>query len=128
MRVSVLSILLFLALAAVVAADEECHGGAALGSASYCTTDCKCETEEGDCDNDDECATGSVCVADIGATYGWAAGTDVCNFPGGSKYPTKFPTPTKPVEKSKPASMRAFALPQRLHFPQQITLCSVPSP
>ena len=66
------------------------HGGNALGHPSYCSEACPCEHEEGDCDNDAQCTGGTTCTDNIGATYGWSAGTDVCLVP--THAPTRAPT------------------------------------
>ncbi len=53
------------------------------GSPTFCSQSCPCDAGEGDCDSDLECATGTYCRADVGATYGWAAEIDVCEaLPG----------------------------------------------
>ncbi|MBC2711954.1 MAG: trypsin-like peptidase domain-containing protein [Desulfosarcina sp.] len=42
-----------------------------------------CAEGEGDCDGDNECEAGLICAQDVGANYGWPAGRDVCEQPGG---------------------------------------------
>ena len=66
------------------------HGGNALGHPSYCSEACPCGHGEGDCDNDAQCTGGTTCTDNIGATYGWSAGTDVCLVP--THAPTRAPT------------------------------------
>ena len=50
----------------------------ALGTPDFCSPECPCESGEGDCDGDSDCATGGVCVKNVGASYGFAADVDVC--------------------------------------------------
>ncbi len=63
---------------------DVCIGGDAcpetLGSGRYCSTaGCgPCGEGQGDCDSDDECAAGLSCVDNIGASFGFAPGVDVC--------------------------------------------------
>ena len=52
--------------------------GQALGGWGYCSENCKCGHDQGDCDSEDECLPGHECVEDIGANYGWPAAVDVC--------------------------------------------------
>lgn len=44
----------------------------------FCTPGCPCDEGEGDCDTDDECATGLRCTGDQGGAYGLSANLDVC--------------------------------------------------
>ncbi len=63
-----------------------CHGTKQLGSMSYCSSTCKCGEGEGDCDytgTDKQCNTGLICVANVGADYGFSSGTDVCEKTSG---------------------------------------------
>ncbi|MBX2803464.1 MAG: hypothetical protein KTR31_37635 [Myxococcales bacterium] len=53
------------------------------GSFHYCSEEEPCERFRGDCDSDDECQGGMVCVDDIGAQFGWSAVVDVCDYPLG---------------------------------------------
>jgi predicted amidohydrolase YtcJ len=53
----------------------------APGSGRFCTDCGPCAAGVGDCDRDNECATGLVCVDNIGATFGFAPGVDVCIAP-----------------------------------------------
>lgn len=48
------------------------------GHPSRCSASCPCPPTEGDCDSAAECASGGTCVDDIGASFGFAAGIDVC--------------------------------------------------
>lgn len=50
----------------------------ALGSQNYCSEAAPCGEGEGDCDFDAECQMGLTCVANVGATYGFTPGVDVC--------------------------------------------------
>ena len=43
-----------------------------------CTSSCPCGEGQGDCDSDADCASGLVCVQNVGANYGWPASRDVC--------------------------------------------------
>lgn len=52
-----------------------------LGKSFYCTTSCRCDMGEGDCDNNANCNTGYVCHQNVGAAYGFAAYIDVCEAP-----------------------------------------------
>lgn len=54
-----------------------CHTSSP-GSPTFCSSSCRCEAGEGDCDSDLECAMGTYCRADVGANYGWSADIDVC--------------------------------------------------
>lgn len=47
------------------------------GSAGKCTSDCPCAAGEGDCNSDVGCQSG-ICRHDIGPTFGFAVGSDVC--------------------------------------------------
>ncbi len=58
-----------------------CHSGSP-GSANYCSTSCKCDAGEGDCDSDAECNAGLTCVSNVGPNYGWASWVDVCEEGG----------------------------------------------
>ncbi|MEM9488162.1 MAG: carboxypeptidase regulatory-like domain-containing protein [Myxococcota bacterium] len=48
------------------------------GGYNYCTDECPCDPDEGDCDGDSQCAPGLYCARDIGGLYGWNADVDVC--------------------------------------------------
>ena len=50
----------------------------APGTADYCTLEFPCGERGGDCDSDADCATGLVCMEDVGADYGMPANYDVC--------------------------------------------------
>ena len=63
--------------------STSCHVGA-HGSWDYCSASCPCDAGEGDCDNDSECAPGLICAQNVGSTYGWGSGVDVCESPTGS--------------------------------------------
>jgi len=55
------------------------------GDWGYCAdSDCApCGQGEGDCDDDSECRSGLVCSQNVGASYGFASGVDVCEAPSG---------------------------------------------
>ncbi len=59
----------------------QCAPDSEVGSFAFCTPDCPCESGEGDCDNDSECAPGLVCTFNVGADFGFEATTDVCLAP-----------------------------------------------
>ena len=48
-----------------------------LGSNTYCDEK-TCGAGEGDCDSDSQCASGLICVDDVGANYGFRDIVDVC--------------------------------------------------
>ncbi|MCG8418349.1 MAG: hypothetical protein MJE77_10445 [Proteobacteria bacterium] len=52
-----------------------------LGSFNYCSWDCPCGAGQGDCDYDDHCTAGTVCIRDVGILFGYGAGVDVCMEP-----------------------------------------------
>lgn len=49
------------------------------GGYDYCT-EFLCFAGEGDCDSDAECVPGTTCTHDVGATYGYPADVDVCEY------------------------------------------------
>lgn len=51
-----------------------------LGDPNYCALCGPCTTGEGDCDAG-QCQSGLACVDNVGANYGFAPGTDVCETP-----------------------------------------------
>lgn len=55
----------------------KCAGGV-NGDGIYCTSACKCNAGEGDCDAPADCNTGLVCGNDNGLNFGLSASTDVC--------------------------------------------------
>jgi len=54
-----------------------------LGHPRFCRDCGPCADGEGDCDNDGECAAGTVCAPDVGADFGFHPNVDVCLDPGG---------------------------------------------
>ena len=52
--------------------------GPSLGQAGYCQLFGPCADGEGDCNSNSDCQSGLTCVHNVGATYGWPAGVDVC--------------------------------------------------
>ena len=60
----------------VEAATTTCHTSD-LWSWNYCSSDCKCDAGEGDCDTDADCNTG-YCAQDVGTKYGQVTSMDVC--------------------------------------------------
>jgi hypothetical protein len=59
------------------AATDVC-GGPVPGAANFCSASNRCAAGQGDCDSNAECQTGLACTADVGASYGFSATTDVC--------------------------------------------------
>jgi hypothetical protein len=53
---------------------------AELGSDTYCVEN-SCGVGEGDCDHDNECQAGLVCVNNVGANYGFRPIVDICEQP-----------------------------------------------
>ena len=51
------------------------------GSDDYCRDHGPCSAGQGDCDSNSECASGLICVNNVGANYGWRAIVDVCEDP-----------------------------------------------
>lgn len=49
------------------------------GHADFCTYYGPCARGEGDCEND-QCEWGTYCKEDVGAQFGFSAGTDVCVY------------------------------------------------
>ncbi len=56
----------------------DCHGSIEPGAYNYCSPECPCDEGEGQCSDDTECASGLTCVANVGASYGYAWYIDVC--------------------------------------------------
>ena len=50
----------------------------AVGHPHYCRDCGPCSSGEGDCDRDSDCSAGLTCAADVGATFGFNPGIDVC--------------------------------------------------
>jgi len=48
------------------------------GHYDYCSLCGPCEKGEGDCDGDEECQDGLVCVNNVGVLYSWPGDVDVC--------------------------------------------------
>jgi len=63
-----------------VAEPTSCHTGE-RGEWGYCSESCMCYAGEGDCDSDWDCIPGTVCVPNVGETYGYDRATDVCMLP-----------------------------------------------
>lgn len=51
------------------------------GGWTFCSATCPCDELEGDCDGDEQCMPGLVCIYDIGALFGWDPEVDVCMHP-----------------------------------------------
>jgi hypothetical protein len=56
---------------------SDCHTSP-LWDWDYCSPDCKCNVNEGDCDTDADCAEGLFCAKNVGANYGQDSRIDVC--------------------------------------------------
>ena len=48
------------------------------GTDDHCSVDFPCPADHGDCDSDEECQAGTVCIYNVGDQYGWADTIDVC--------------------------------------------------
>lgn len=48
------------------------------GASNYCTVACPCGDDQGDCDDNNECQGGTVCVRDSGAAHGLDPDVDIC--------------------------------------------------
>jgi len=57
---------------------SDCHAGLTPGAYNYCSPACPCDAGEGQCSDDSECASGTTCSENVGATYGYAWYVDVC--------------------------------------------------
>ena len=61
---------------------DVCEATVNPGDNDYCRDHGPCSAGQGDCDSDSECQSGSTCVDDVGANYGWRSIVDVCEDPG----------------------------------------------
>ena len=50
----------------------------APGAEGYCAKHGPCIVNQGDCNSNDECQSGLQCVANVGASHGFAATVGVC--------------------------------------------------
>ncbi len=48
---------------------------------NFCSSECPCGLNQGDCDSDADCAVGLRCASDVGAQFGMPADYDVCRPP-----------------------------------------------
>ena len=48
------------------------------GDSGFCTSSCKCDAGEGDCDSDSQCKSGLTCIDDIGDRVGLPSNYDLC--------------------------------------------------
>jgi hypothetical protein len=55
--------------------------GVFISGPDWCRDCGPCSEGQGDCDNDDECENGLICMHDVGANYGWPQARDVCERP-----------------------------------------------
>jgi hypothetical protein len=66
--------------------QPECEKPCAYPGNNYCRDNGPCTEGIGDCDKDLECASGLICVQDVGTDYGWPLNVDVCEqvdeYPG----------------------------------------------
>lgn len=67
-----LFLVVFLSLAVNVTASP------VVGDWDFCTKQNPCSAGQGDCDSDDECKPGLICMKDVGPQYGFDKGVDVC--------------------------------------------------
>lgn len=49
-----------------------------VGAWNYCSPQCPCDSGEGDCESDADCAPGLRCQSDIGPTFGFQREVDIC--------------------------------------------------
>ncbi len=56
----------------------EASSGPVPGDWDYCSSTNPCSAGEGDCDSSSECESGLRCMSNVGASYGWSSGVDVC--------------------------------------------------
>jgi hypothetical protein len=61
--------------------EQNCHGNKVHGNFSYCSSDCKCNEGEGDCDYDSHCQDGLICGDNNGAAFGIYPSLEVCVRP-----------------------------------------------
>lgn len=56
-----------------------------VGDWDFCSKQKPCSAGQGDCDSDDECQSGLKCTKDVGPSYEFDKGVDICtsNFGGG---------------------------------------------
>jgi len=59
----------------------DCSGLPAQNQAGHCTAECPCTAGEGDCDVDDQCDTGLICLEGNGRQFGLTNGADLCVDP-----------------------------------------------
>ena len=48
------------------------------GDWDFCSPTNPCSNGQGDCDSDADCQQGLTCTSNVGPTFGWAKGIDVC--------------------------------------------------
>jgi|GEM_PF-6615718 len=72
----IISVIIFGAGASETISETNCHTKP-LWDWSYCSTNCKCNAGEGDCDSDIECNTG-YCAQNVGLKYGQYYSMDIC--------------------------------------------------
>jgi len=79
----------------------------ASGDWDYCSLCGPCQSGEGDCDSDTDCAPGLTCEKDAGPQYGYAKGVDVCvgtANPPAANPPAANPPATNPPATNPPAT------------------------
>lgn len=52
-----------------------------VGGWAFCSEECPCYEGEGDCDGDEQCMRGLVCVRNLGSLFFWHEEVDVCLAP-----------------------------------------------
>jgi hypothetical protein len=57
---------------------DDCRSGTNGVSFGFCTPDCPCNVDQGDCDSDADCADGLRCAHNIGPDYGFGSTMDMC--------------------------------------------------
>jgi len=66
-------------LAAIGLLSFAVHAAAvSVGDWDFCSKQKPCSAGQGDCDSDDECQPGLKCTKDVGPSYGFDKGVDVC--------------------------------------------------
>ena len=111
---------------------ELCHRGTQNGDINYCHSNCKCSHGEGNCDNDEQCVSGTYCGNDYGSYFGMVNWVGVCVSdsyvpPQPSSFPTSNPSiKPNPVPTAKP-TLRPIPVPTLRPIPVP-TLRPIPVP
>jgi hypothetical protein len=73
----------------IILSQEICESSQCQGD--FCNIECPCAEGEGDCDADDECASGLVCGQDNGPEWGCGQYIDICIDPANPDGPVEIP-------------------------------------